>query len=85
MPIEPSGKRYQIAEGNPALGLSCPGCWRQFQVGEFAALIAIGPGADQDERRKAAAGLPYSAVAVPVHWVCATGQEEQPEGMVTLQ
>jgi hypothetical protein len=62
--------------GHPSIGEECPACHRNFDEGDFTTLISLGPGNWMDERRKARQGRPYSAVAVLVHYACATGWEE---------
>ena len=51
----------------------CPACRVPFVAGDFTTLITLGPGADPEERAKAAEGRAYNAVALEVHWSCATG------------
>lgn len=53
----------------------CPACKMGFKAGEHVTLIALGPGEDPEGRAKARAGQAYNAVAIPVHWACATGEE----------
>lgn len=53
----------------------CQACSQPFKAGDYCTLIALGPGIDPEERAKAAAGRPYNAVALPVHWECAVGAE----------
>jgi hypothetical protein len=59
---------------HPGVGRPCPACSTPFVAGDFTALVMLGPGDDPEARRKAAAWLPYNAVAVEVHWACATGE-----------
>lgn len=58
---------------HPSIGRECPACHRAFQAGDYTTLIALGPGDDPDEQRKALEGRAYNAVAAEVHWSCATG------------
>jgi hypothetical protein len=60
----------------------CPGCDRVFVPGETIGMITIGPGPDPEEREKARNGRGYIAVALPVHWACATGEEDSPEALL---
>ena len=53
----------------------CVGCDRKFKEGDVTTLITIGPGDDPEARERAFMGRPYNAVARPVHWACATGEE----------
>jgi hypothetical protein len=64
-----------LMEGDHILTLRCPGCGVQFQIGEEITLVPIGPGSNVDARARAREGRPYNAAAVPVHWTCATGEE----------
>lgn len=66
------------------MGKKCPACNRQFGAGDYTTIIALGPGDDEKEQRKAATGRPYNAVAVEVHWTCATGEPAEEEGMGTV-
>jgi hypothetical protein len=52
----------------------CPGCQMPFIEGDHVTLIPIGPGGDLDERDRAASGRAFNAVAIAVHWTCATGE-----------
>jgi len=52
---------------------TCPACKKQFEVGDYTTLIALGPGDDPEAQQRAREGRVYNAVAIPVHWDCATG------------
>jgi hypothetical protein len=54
----------------------CAACGRMIWVGYAYTLIRLGPGFSDVERRRAREGNAYNAVRVPVHWACATGEEE---------
>jgi hypothetical protein len=58
---------------DPAVGKPCPACHEPFRIGDFTTVIELGPGADPEEQRKALDGHAYNAVAIEVHWACATG------------
>ena len=58
---------------HPSVGEPCPACKKPFAVGDLTTLIPLGPGDDPEEREKALAGRVYNAVAVEVHFACATG------------
>jgi hypothetical protein len=60
---------------HPLVGEPCYACHQPFVRGELVTLVTLGPGDDPEERRKARAGQPYHAVALPIHWACATGEE----------
>lgn len=64
------------APDHPTVGKECPACKEPFEAGDHTTLIALGPADDEEQRRKAREGRPYNALAVEVHWACATGEEE---------
>lgn len=70
----PSRKFGPKAEDHPSVGEPCPACHSPFVAGDFTALVALGPGNDPDARERAVAGRSHNAVAVEVHWACATGE-----------
>lgn len=53
----------------------CPACRVEFKTDDFVTLISLGPGDDTEARQRARHDEAYNAVAVPVHWACATGEE----------
>ncbi len=53
----------------------CPGCFERFKVGDTITLFPVGPGLDPEERAKCDAGRAYDAIAFPIHWACATGEQ----------
>jgi hypothetical protein len=57
-----------------SVGRPCPACQDPFEIGDYTALVPIGPGRDPEEQALARAGLSYNAIALEVHWVCATGR-----------
>ena len=56
-----------------SVGRACPACQDPFTIGDYTTLVPIGPGRDPEEQALARAGLSYNAIALEVHWVCATG------------
>ena len=64
-----------LAGDHPCVGQVCPACSVPFKEGDALTLVSLGPGSDPDERHKARVGRPYNAIAQPVHWACATGEE----------
>jgi hypothetical protein len=56
-----------------SIGQECPACHCEFAEGDYTTLVFLGPGEDEDEQERARAGRVYNAVAVEVHWTCATG------------
>jgi hypothetical protein len=64
-----------LPAGHPLLdAMLCAACDQPFQVGDLTTLAPLGPGTDA--RRAAREGRPYNAVSLPLHWACATGEEE---------
>lgn len=53
----------------------CAACGLAFKAGDYTTLVALGPGDDEEARERCRAGRPYNAVAVQVHYACATGEE----------
>lgn len=60
--------------GHPSVGQNCPACHVPFAAGDYTTLIPLGPGADPEEQERARLGRAYNAVAVEVHYACATGE-----------
>ena len=52
----------------------CPACEKPIKCGEFTTLLSIGPADDPMARDRCRSGRPYNAVAIEVHWACATGE-----------
>ena len=65
------------AANHPSVGNKCPACSQPFKVGDYSTLIPLGPGDDPEEQAKLRAGRFYAAVAVEVHWACATGEVDE--------
>lgn len=61
--------------GHPSIGEKCPACGIMFKEGDYTALIAIGPGDDKEAQRKCREGESFNAIALEVHYACATGEE----------
>ena len=59
---------------HPSVGQECLACHHKFKPGDYTTLISLGPGADPEEQIKAREGRVYNAVALEVHWACATGK-----------
>lgn len=57
-----------------SVGKPCPACHVDFAAGDYTALIALGPGSDPEAQERAREGRVYNAVAVEVHYACATGE-----------
>lgn len=56
--------------------VTCPGCTLAFKAGDVTTLIPIGPGDSAEAREQCRQGLTYTAVAIPAHWACVTGEED---------
>lgn len=59
---------------HPSIGDRCPACHEPFTAGCYTALVPLGPGADPDARIARNEGRPYNAVALEVHYDCATAE-----------
>jgi hypothetical protein len=62
---------------HPSVGQPCAACPVPLAEGDYTTLVTLGPGADPEEREKAAQGRPYNAIAVEVHWSCGTGLPDE--------
>lgn len=56
-------------------GDRCKACGDSFAKGDYVALVPLGPGDNPESQKKAREGHPYNAVAIQIHWICATGKE----------
>jgi len=64
-------KMGPLAADHPLLkGDCCAACQVFFKEGDYFTLVPLGPGDDEDERRRAREGRPYNAVAAVIHWDC---------------
>jgi len=68
-------QKMVVTNGHPMIGSFCPACGEEFGAGDFVTLLTVGPGADPIEREKCRRGEPYIAFSLPIHWVCATGEQ----------
>lgn len=59
---------------HPGVGQPCRACNEPFAEGDHTALVMLGPGNDPEAQEKARTGRAYNAVAVELHWACATGE-----------
>lgn len=59
---------------HPSVGKPCAACQRPLMPGDYTTLVALGPSDDPEQQAKARAGEAYNAIAVEVHWTCATGE-----------
>jgi len=66
-------KMGPIPSDSTLLNLECRACNERFHEGDSIALVALGPGNDSEEQEKARNNRPYNAVAIPIHYACATG------------
>jgi hypothetical protein len=51
----------------------CLACDLLLMEGDYTTLIPLGPGANEEAQKACVDGRPYNAVAVEVHYQCATG------------
>jgi hypothetical protein len=72
-------KRQWLEDGDDYEPLDCHSCRSKIVASQSFVLIPLGPGRDAELQDKAQAGEFYTAVALPAHWRCATGDAE-PEG-----
>lgn len=56
--------------------LWCAACNRAILEGDAYTLVPVGPGLDPTQRERARRGDKYEPVRAPVHWACATGEEQ---------
>lgn len=70
--VDPFGPKH---EDHASVGMPCPACGFALLPGDYTTAIPLGPGADPVARDRARDGRVYNAVAVEVHWACATGDE----------
>jgi hypothetical protein len=69
----PTRKFGPKAADHPGVGRECPACHVPFSAGDYTTLVLLGPGDDPESQQRAREGRAYNAVAVEVHWACATG------------
>ena len=72
--IKKNGKKMSNKFGpkdsnSPTLNRECYVCKQLMKKGDYTALIPLGPD-DDENRKRAAEGKPYDAVAIEVHWGC---------------
>lgn len=63
------------APDHPSIGELCPACKIPFKIKDYTTLVSLGPGDNEEAQERCKEGLPYNAVAIEVHWKCATGTE----------
>ena len=54
----------------------CFACNQPFKIGDYTTLVAFGPGDNPESQEKCREGRAYNAVAIEIHWACATGETE---------
>lgn len=59
---------------HPTTGQICPACGKPMAEGSYTTLVPLGPGDDPNAQRRCRMGRVYTAVAVEIHWACATGE-----------
>lgn len=74
VPDTPQSKKMgPKVDDHPSIGEPCPACKVPFKAGDYTTLVSLGPGDDAEAQWRARAGRIYNAVAVEVHYSCATG------------
>lgn len=56
---------------HPSIGNECAVCGGALTAGDVTTIIPLGPGADEDDQRKAADGRWYACIGVIAHAACA--------------
>jgi len=64
-----------LPANHPLIGDICSACGQPFKEGDETTLIPLGPGDDSKARMQCREGRAYNAIAAPIHWACATGEE----------
>lgn len=70
-------KSDPLRSGHPLLTAPvsrCAACQVFLAEGDEITMMPLGPGPDKQQRELCADSLSYQAVAVPLHWTCATGK-----------
>lgn len=70
-------KSEPLLSGHPHLTppvSRCAACQAFLEQGDVFTLIPLGPGPDKEHQKLCSDQRSYHAVAVPVHWTCATGK-----------
>lgn len=57
-------------------GMKCRACDKEFKEGDYTTLVTLGPGDDEDERKRRDEGRPYNAIAIEIHWECSEKRED---------
>lgn len=55
----------------------CAACGKPLKAGEHFAFVELGPGDDEEARRRRDAGRPYNAVAAVAHYDCVAAPDEK--------
>lgn len=65
--------RLWVLQDHPLIGQECFCCRERFVEGDEITLVALGPGGDEEARRKCGSGAWYNAVAIRLHAACVFG------------
>jgi hypothetical protein len=55
---------------HPGIGKLCDACHRPFAEGDYTTLVILGPGDDDEARKRRDEGRAYNAIAIEIHWDC---------------
>ncbi len=55
---------------HPSIGELCQACKKQFKEGDYTTLVVLGPGDNEEARKRCLAGDAYNAVALEIHYEC---------------
>lgn len=59
---------------HPSIGEKCLACHSPFIEGDYTTLVPLGPGDDEEARQRRDDGRVYNAVALEIHWACASAE-----------
>ena len=73
-------RRFGPRPADAVDGRECQACRKPLVEGDYTTLIELGPGDNQESRDRRDRGRAYNAVAIEVHWDCATNEARWHEG-----
>jgi hypothetical protein len=69
--------------GHITVGDPCIACGEPLAAGDYTCLIPLGPGNDAEAQERARESRYYNAVAIEIHWSCATGEPNEAVALET--